>query len=122
LVRELERQVDTLTSKNKRSIEKTKETVEDVNAVRSELKKAVDRNVEMQKDAESLRVWTKELTQERDQFRREKELFENERVFMEDKLKKMTEIVEITKAELRKTHELLEQKNEENTQMEKELQ
>jgi len=121
-VRDLERQVDALTNKNKRTIEKAKESVEDVNNVRNELKKAVDRNVEMQKDAESLRVWTKELTQERDKLRREKELFDNDKIYMEDKVKKMAEIVEITKAELRKTNELLDQKNEENIQITRELQ
>jgi len=122
LAKDLERQVELLTGKNKRSIEKAKESVDDVNALRTELKKAVDRYDEIQKDAESLRVWTKELQQEKERLLQEKEILENEKMYLEDRLRKMTEIADITKAELRKAHELLDLKSDEIVRNHKEIQ
>ena len=122
LAKDLERQVELLTGKNKRSIEKAKESVDDVNALRNELKKAVDRYDEIQKDAESLRVWTKELQQEKERLLQEKEILENEKMYLEDRLRKMTEIADITKAELRKAHELLDLKSDEIVKNHKEIQ
>ena len=122
IVRDLEKQVEMLSGSNKRSVEKTKENVEDINSMRKELKMAVERHGVIQRDVEALKVWNKELTQEKHRLFNEKELLEGERSLLTEKLKRTSEVLEITKSELRRSHDLLDQKNQELNRKNKEIQ
>lgn len=118
----MERQVESLAGKNKVSLEKAKESMDDVSNVKYELNKAVERCELSQRELETLTLRNRELAVERDNLLRKKETLESEKAILEDKMKKMSEIVEITKSELRKAHELLELKNDENKRKDREIQ
>lgn len=121
IVRDLERQVELLSGSNKRSVEKAKENVEDINSMQKELKSAVERQNIIQRDVEALKTWNKELTQEKMRLFKEKEAAEAERGILAEKLRRTSEVLDITKSELRKSHDIIEQKNHELNRRNREI-
>ena len=111
--REAERRVEELTEKNKKYSESISQNSSDVQILKVELHELMDKHAALQRDLLISRQKNEELVHQNQELISSREVFSSGKSVLEDKIRKMNEINQITKNELKNCRDLLEEKNHE---------
>ena len=120
-MRDLERRVEELSEKNRRYSESINQNTADVQTLKEEVHQLMEKQAGLQRDLVLSKQRNEELAHENRILSETREDINSSKGFLEDKVKKMNEILQITKNELKNNRELLEEKNLELTNKEHEI-
>jgi len=121
VISDLERKNRELSEKNQKLVESVNQNMYDINSLKAELHKLIDQHNEVQNDLVEMKRKNEEyIAQNARLLNIEKSLTE-EKGLLEDKIQKLTEILEVTKREVNNLRELTDQKTIELENKEREI-
>lgn len=119
--RSLESKVEELTHKNEKYSDLLKIGKEDISGLKNEVQQLISKQDELRKDLEVLRKKNDELVEENKSLEGVLDKFDGQKRAVEEKISKMNEMSQISKADYKNLKENLEMKNQELAAKEKEL-
>lgn len=119
--REAERRVEEVTEKNKKYSESINQNSSDVQILKAELHELMDKHAALQRDLLISRQKNEELSHHNQELTSSREVFSSGKSVLEDKVRKMNEINQITKNELKNCRDLLEERNRELAHKDQEI-
>jgi len=120
-IKDLERRIEDLTEKNRSFNDSMSQNSQSVQMLKEELHHLMDKQAGLQRDLLVTRQKNEELIKQNQDLIETRDEFASSKITLEDKVKKMNEIVQITKNELKNCRDLLEEKNTEIAHKDHEL-
>jgi len=114
--------MEEVTEKNKKYSDSISQNSSDVQILKEELHALMDKHAALQRDLIISRQNNEELVHKNQELTSSRELFSTGKSALEDKVRKMNEINQITKNELKNCRELLEERNREIIRKDQEIQ
>ena len=111
-----------MTEKNKRYTDSISQNSADVQTLKSDLHELMDKHAALQRDLIVARQRNDELAQQNYSLEEARDGINNNKGALEEKVRKMNEIMVITKSELKNCRELLEERSRELAHRDHELQ
>ena len=121
-IREIERKLEDVTEKNKRYADSISQNSADVQTLKAELHELMDKHAALQRDLIVARQRNDELAQKNYSLEEVRDGIATNKGALEEKVRKMNEIMTITKNELKNCRELLEERSRELAHRDHELQ